>query len=477
MTLATLLVVTLVTVLALSALSRRADLRRAKRNALPQTPLHDSLTGLPNRVWFQSRLEQVLARVRRHGDVAAVLVLDVDKFSAINNGMGHEWGDAVLEQVARRLEELARTEDTVARMDGDQFVVLLEQFEDANSPARVAQRIIENFRAPLRPLGTELLVSLSIGVAVHISGETSAHALLRDASLALKRAKHHGPGRFEIFDAQLGYQAVDRLVLEAELRDALTEQELVVHYQPVVVLETLEIVGAEALVRWRHPTKGLLAPEQFIAAAEAAGLIAPIDRWVMGQACRMAAGLERGGLMDPRFRVNVNVSVLQLQSDRDFLEQTSVVLAGSGLAPERLVIEVTETIQGIEPFATALQQLRLMGVGVAVDDFGTGYSSLLRLRSLPVNIVKIDQVFVRGITDPANFAIVRAIVELAGVLGMDVIAEGIETPKQLQLVRSAGCHRGQGNFFSCAVPEERLEVMLRSGLPTTVGSRNPSSVW
>jgi EAL domain-containing protein (putative c-di-GMP-specific phosphodiesterase class I) len=260
------------------------------------------------------------------------------------------------------------------------------------------------------------------------------------------------------------------------MREAIAQRELVVHYQPVVLLDPIEIVGAEALVRWCHPTRGLLAPDQFIAAAEVMGLIAPIDRWVMEEACRMAVRIEQRGLIGPRFRVNVNVSLHQVRSDRDFLQETSLALAGSGLAPDHLVIEITETIQGIEPFATAFEQLRLMGVGVALDDFGTGYSSLWRLRSLPVSIVKIDQAFVRGITDPANFAIVRAIVELAEVLGMDVIAEGIETSNQLDLVRSAGCRTGQGNLFSSAVPEDQLEAMLRSGLPVTVGGSPLSSL-
>jgi diguanylate cyclase (GGDEF)-like protein len=476
-TLAVLVMATLVVVVVVSAVIRRVDVRRLRRQARPPAPLRDALTGLPSRAWLEGRLDQVMARAERHGDLAAVLVLDLDRFAEINTRMGPEWGDAVLVQAARRLEELARTEDTVARLDGDEFAMLLEQVADASAPARVAQRIAETFRTPLRLGDDDASVSFSIGVAVYLAGGTSSRDLLRDASFAMRRARQKGEGRFEIFDPELGHQAVTRLVLEARLREAIAEGELVVHYQPQVLTKTGEIVGLEALVRWGHPTEGLLAPDRFIAAAEETGFIVHIDRWVMEEACRTAAHLERRGLLGPRFRMNVNVSADELAADRDFLEETSQVLAASGLAPQRLAVEITETSRGIEAFAPALGQLRLMGVGVALDDFGTGYSSLSRLRSLPVSTVKIDQEFVHGITDPANFAIVRAVTELAGVLDMDVVAEGIETPRQLELVRSAGCPSGQGNLFSAAVPDGELEALLRWGLPGTRGSGSDAPTW
>ncbi len=462
MTLAILVVGSLLTVVLVSAAPRWLELRRARRRAQPAAHLHDELTGLPSRAWLHSRLDQVLARAKRHGFLTAVLVLDLDRFAAVNNRMGHEQGDQVFVLVARRLQELARTEDTVARLDGDQFVVLLEDVADPNSPARVAQRIIESFRTPLLLGEIEVTVSLSIGVAICGSGDASPSDLLRDGSLAMQRAKQKGNARFESFDSESGQLAINRLILEARLRDAASEGELVVHYQPVVVLATREIVGMEALVRWQHPVQGLLSPDQFVPVAEEAGLIVQIDRWVLEHAGRFVARLDQQGLISPRFRLNVNVSVHNF-GDRDFLEHIALTLARSGLAPERLVIEITETGQEIEPLTPGLEQLRLMGVGVALDDFGIGYSSLSRLRSLPVSVVKIDQEFVRGITEPSNFAIVHSITDLANVLGMEVIAEGIETQRQLELVRSAGCKRGQGYLFSRPVPEEQIGSILAQG--------------
>ena len=464
MTLVALVVATLIVAAAASALPRWLDLRRSRQSAAPVDPFHDPLTMLPNRAWLMDRLDQALARARRHGNVVAVLALDLDRFTAINNRMGHEWGDAVLRQVARRLQELARTEDTVTRMDGDQFAVLLEDIADANSPARVAKRIVETFRTPLDLGGNEVVVSVSVGVAVYFSGEVSGRELLRDAGLAMNRAKEKGKGRFEIFDAQLGKQAIRRLSLEARMRDAPGEGEMVVHYQPEVRLTTGEIIGMEALVRWQHPWQGMLPPGQFIPVAEETGLIVPVGRWVLRDACRALARLNHQGLLGYGFRLSVNVSVHQLQDDHDFLEFLAEALAGNGVAPRHLVVEVTETAQEMEPLAPVLEQLRIMGVGVAIDDFGTGYSSLSRLKSLPISVVKIDQRFVRGITDPANLAIVRSVADLADVLNVEVTAEGIETAHQLELVRSAGCNRGQGHYFSRAVPEEQLTVLLAGGV-------------
>jgi EAL domain-containing protein (putative c-di-GMP-specific phosphodiesterase class I) len=239
---------------------------------------------------------------------------------------------------------------------------------------------------------------------------------------------------------------------------------MVVHYQPEVLLESGRIIGMEALVRWRHPTHGLLSPDQFIPVAEETGLIVPLGRWVLKEACRAASDLQRRGATPSGFRLSVNVSVRQLQADADFLDFVADVTADLGLASRHLVIEVTETVQEMEPVAPVLEQFRVMGVGVAVDDFGTGYSSLSRLKSLPVNIVKIDQRFVRGIRDPADLAIVRSIVDLADVLGLDVTAEGIETRSQLEAVRASRCTRGQGYYFSKPVPEDQLEPMLSTGV-------------
>jgi diguanylate cyclase (GGDEF)-like protein len=445
-------------------LPRWLELRRSRRRSEEVDPFHDPLTLLPNRLWLLRRLDQALARARRHGYVVAVLALDIYRFGSINNRMGHDWGDAVLRRVAQRLREVAREEDTVIRLDGDQFAVLLEDLTDAHSPARVAQRILDSFRRPLDIGGNEVLVSFGIGVAVHFSGEIAGRELIRDASLAMARAKKKGSARFEVFDPGLAKQAIRRLGLEAELREAPHRGETEVHYQPEVLLETGRIIGMEALVRWRHPVHGLLGPDQFIPVAEETGLIVPLGRWVLKEACRTASDLQRRSATPSGFRLSVNVSVRQLQADANFLEFVADVLADLGLASRHLVIEVTETAEEMEPVAPVLEQFRVMGIGVAVDDFGTGYSSLSRLKSLPVNIVKIDQRFVRGIRDPADLAIVRSIVDLAEVLGLDVTAEGIETRSQLEAVRSARCTRGQGYYFSKPVPEDQLESMLTTGV-------------
>jgi EAL domain-containing protein (putative c-di-GMP-specific phosphodiesterase class I) len=308
------------------------------------------------------------------------------------------------------------------------------------------------------------VLSLCVGIAVSGAPDTSSHDLLRDGSLAMQRAKRKGGARFEILDPQLRRQAIGRLGLEARLREAAAEGELAVYYQPEVQLDTGEILGMEALVRWHHPTQGLLNPDEFISVAEDTGLIIPIGRRVLEEACAAAARMEREGLVGSAFTVNVNVSVAQLQNDPDFLDHTALVLAKNNLAPHRLTLEITETTKEIEPLGQMVERLRVVGVGLALDDFGTGYSSLSRLTSLPVSMVKVDQRFVRGIADPANLAIVHAVVDLAAALGMEVTAEGIETDHQLELVRAAGCRRGQGHFFCPAVPEGLFVETLRAGV-------------
>jgi diguanylate cyclase (GGDEF)-like protein len=458
-----LLVLVALGVPASAAALRRWVSRRAQEAVADVPRLRDGLTRLPSREWLEGRIDQALAQAVRDGCLVGVLVLDVDRLATVNDHMGREWGDRVLVETGRRLQLLARTEDTVARLDGDQFAVLLEHLSDANTAVRVAKRIVEEFRSPLE-LGEEgVVVSLSIGVAVSGAELASGHDLLRDGAFALGRAKGKGRGRFEIFDSRLRDRAMNRLSLEARMSEAVSEGELILHYQPEVVLDTGEIVGVEALIRWRHPTLGLLVPDQFVGIAEETGLIVPIGRWVLEEACAATARLERRGLIGPSFRVNVNVSVRQLQNDLEFLEHTATVLAQSNVAPRRLTLEITETFEAIESVSSALERLRVAGVGVALDDFGTGYSSLSRLTSLPINVIKIDQRFVRGIGDPANLAIVRSVPELGGALGMTVTAEGVETSRQLQLVQSARCTRGQGFFFSRPLAEPALWKLLEAG--------------
>ncbi|HEV2368911.1 MAG TPA: GGDEF domain-containing phosphodiesterase, partial [Acidimicrobiales bacterium] len=322
----------------------------------------------------------------------------------------------------------------------------------------------ESFRAPLNIGGNDVIITFSIGVAVDTAGDATPRELLLNASLAMERAKKKGKGRFEIFDRELGKQAIHRLNLETRLRQAPFAGEMRVHYQPEVLLESGRIAGMEALVRWQHPVHGLLGPDKFIPMAEETGLIVRVGRWILGEALATLGAIRRLTPLEDAFHLSVNVSVAQLEHDPDFLDHLGEVLAAEGILPGHLVIEITETAQEMEPLVEVLEQIRMMGVGVAIDDFGTGYSSLSRLKSLPASVVKVDQRFVRGIQDPANLAIVRSVVDLASVLNLEVTAEGIETPRQLELVRSAGCNRGCGYYFSKPVPREQLMELLVHGV-------------
>lgn len=461
MILIVLVVVTLVVVGLASVLPDWLQRRRARRAAPAPEVLCDPFTLLPNRVGFLQQVDRALARAGRQNHRVALMVLDVDRLGLVNNRLGYEWGDMVLRQVGLRLQTVARSGDTLGRLDGDCFALLLEKV-DASTPLRVARRVGEAFRAALDLGPHEVEVSLSIGVAISAGAVASSSELLRDACLALDRAKEHGSGRLEVFDSRLGKQAARRLSLEAGMKRALSDGEMVVHYQPEVLLRSGEITGMEVLVRWRHPSQGLLRPDQFIPVAEESGLIVPLGRWVLEEACGFAGRLRARGLVVPGFKLSVNVSMCQLRDDAGLLDHVAGTLAANGLSPDHLVVEVTETARELEPVETPLQRLRTMGVGVAMDDFGTGYSSLSRLRSLPLSALKIDQGFVRGIDDSSNLAIVRAVVGLADALGLTVTAEGIETADQLHTVRATGCRRGQGHYFSKAVPESRLTTLLKS---------------
>jgi EAL domain-containing protein (putative c-di-GMP-specific phosphodiesterase class I) len=347
---------------------------------------------------------------------------------------------------------------------------------DAHSPARVAKRIIDLFRRPVDLDGQEVIVGFSIGVAIHSQGEKTGRDLIHEASLAMERAKSKGKRGFEVFDAQLGRQAIRRLNLESRMRDAPSEGDMKLYYQPEVFLDSGRIAGMEALVRWQHPDQGLLEPDQFIPVAEETELIVPVGRWVLQEACHALRQLQRRELIDSNFRLSVNVSVHQLERDPHFLDAVSQALAGNGIPPRQVVLELTETAQEMEPLVEVLEQLRIMGVGVALDDFGTGYSSLSRLKCLPISVAKIDQRFVKGINDPANLAIVRSVCDLGNVLGLEVTAEGIETASQLQAVLSAGCLRGQGHYFSRAVPMGDLDRLLMLGvLPHTGMTPRPGT--
>ena len=434
--------------------------RRAFQEQLTRQAYHDALTGLPNRALFQSRLEVALARAGRRQRTIAVLFVDLDRFKIINDSLGHDTGDDLLVAVAKRLQESVRDEDTVARLSGDEFTVLLEEVEDEVEAASVAQRIIDDIRQAIDLEGHQVFVGASVGIALSQNGEDRAEDLLRDADLAMYRAKERGRSRYEIFEVTMGARARLRLDLESELRRALENDELVLHFQPEVSLRSGRIIGAEALVRWEHPERGLLMPDEFIPMAEESGLIIPVGRYVMQKACAQAVEWrERFGIGAPA-RVSVNVSGRQLPT---LVRDVARVLGRSGLDPRSLVLEITESVVMDDPEAAILtfEALRHMGVALAIDDFGTGYSSLSWLKHFPISTLKLDKSFVQGLgVDPADRAIAQSVLTMADCLDVTVTAEGIETVEQADELVSLGCVSGQGYYYARPQAAEEMAKLL-----------------
>jgi diguanylate cyclase (GGDEF)-like protein/PAS domain S-box-containing protein len=420
--------------------------RKALEQKLTFQAFHDPLTRLANRSLFRERVEHALER-RQSGDIA-VLFIDLDNFKTINDSLGHAAGDHVLVETAHRLRSALRAEDTAARLGGDEFGVLLED-ADVTASARVAERIRSALGVPFWVVGQEVYISASIGIATREPGDTAIE-LLRNADVAMYTAKTKGKARFEIFEAGMHDAVVARLGLEAELRRALERQEFVVHYQPIVKLESGEVIGAEALVRWQHPTRGLVPPLEFIPLAEETGLIVPLGAWILRQACRQLAEWQRlrgGG--DP-FVMNVNLSSRQLVREA-IADEVAAAIDESGIRASWLVLEVTETVLMADPVvaATALGHIRDLGVRVALDDFGSGYSSLSHLRRFPIDIVKIDKSFVDDVAaDGVESAIARSIIDLGRAMQIDTVAEGIEADEQAEALRALGCEYGQGYYFA-----------------------------
>jgi diguanylate cyclase (GGDEF)-like protein/PAS domain S-box-containing protein len=431
---------------------------------LVQRALHDQLTGLPNRMLFMDRLEQALERSARRGKFAAVLFLDLDRFKLVNDNLGHDHGDQLLVQVADRLRGCLRRVDTIARIGGDEFTVLLEDVGLSADAALVAERIIEAFRGSFRIENQEIFVGASIGIALGGRDQgTTAQGLLRNADIAMYRAKANGRACFEVFKSSMRETVKGRLKMETELRRALDRGELRLHYQPQVDLRSARIVGLEALVRWEHPERGLIPPGSFIPIAEETGLILPIGRWVLETACRQAS-LWRA---DPEIGLDlvmaVNLSPRQFRHPR-LVQDVGQVLAESGLDASGLEVEITEGTAMGDADATVktLEHLKAIGIRLAIDDFGTGYSSLGYLKRFPIDVLKVDRSFVAGL--PANrgdAAIVRAVVGLTRALGLKAVAEGVETKEQLVELRGLGCDQGQGYLFGRPTATEVADVMLR----------------
>jgi diguanylate cyclase (GGDEF)-like protein/PAS domain S-box-containing protein len=436
--------------------------RKALEQRLMQQALHDPLTGLPNRTLFMNRLEHALDRGRRRESSVAVLFMDLDNFKFVNDSLGHEAGDLLLVAVSNRVQPCLRSEDTIARLGGDEFAVLIEDVKYTSEPAYVAQRIVEELQAPFTLGSQPVVITPSIGIAVGDSAQDPPEHLLREADLAMYRAKEDGKARHRVFDPSMEYETTERLRLENDLRRALQRDEFRVHYQPVVHLGTSRTVGMEALVRWQHPERGVILPDDFVPLAEEIGLIIPLGRWVLREACRQAHRWQKRHPAEPPLSMGVNLSTRQL-GDSDLVEDVEGLLRETGLDPECLILEITESaVVGAEEHRfDTLRRLHAMGVRFALDDFGTGYSSLSYLKRLPVSLLKIDRSFVEAIgQDAEDEVLVSGIVYVASGLGLSVVAEGVETPEQLARVKSLGCELGQGNFFSEPVSSDEAGELL-----------------
>ena len=438
------------------------DRKRAEERLLYDA-FHDALTGLPNRALFIDHLKLSVERAKRRKDRQfAVLFLDFDRFKIINDSLGHMVGDQLLVGIARRLEACLRPGDTVARLGGDEFTVLLEDLNDTREAIEVAERLQQTLSLPFNLKGSEVFTTVSIGIALSTIGYEHAEEVLRDADTAMYRAKLNGKARHELFDKAMHASAMTLLQLETDLRRAIERKEFVLHYQPIVALETGVIRGFEALVRWQHPERGFISPIDFIPIAEETGLIIPIGQWVLEEACRQIRKWQDQFPQHPPLQISVNLSGKQF-TQANLIEQISRLLRETEIDPHTLKLEITESMmmENIDTAINMLEQLRRLGIELSMDDFGTGYSSLSYLHRFPISTLKIDRSFVSRMTsNNENAEIVRTIVMLARNLDMNIVAEGVETEGQLAQLKSLECEYGQGYFFSKPVAAEGAARLL-----------------
>jgi diguanylate cyclase (GGDEF)-like protein/PAS domain S-box-containing protein len=446
------------------------DVSAARAMSLEMThnAQHDVVTGLPNRLLLNDRVSQSIALARRQNRSIAVLFLDLDNFKYINDSLGHDAGDKLLQSISKRLLAAVRSSDTVSRQGGDEFVILLSEIAYPEDAATSAKKILLALNVPCLIGGSDLYTTGSVGISIYPDDAGDAETLIKNADTAMYHAKQNGRNNFQFFRNEMNHKALERQSLEGDLRRALEREEFLLHYQPKVDLSTGEITGAEALIRWKHSDRELIPPSQFVPVAENCGLIVQIDNWVLQAACRQARQWQDAGL--PFKRISINVSATEFRN-KGFVAGVKTALRETGLEPRYLDLELTESVlmANAKVAVSVLRELKTMGLHLAVDDFGTGYSSLSYLQEFPIDILKIDRSFVQRITgDADDSTIVRAIIDMGKNLNLRVIAEGIETQQQLAFLQTQHCEEGQGYLFSRPVDAAQFAHLLQSGVRETV---------
>ena len=439
-----------------------SEMRQRAEGKIRYLARHDNLTGLANRAVFVEALQQKMASVRRGGRSFAVLYLDLDHFKDVNDTLGHPIGDLLLQAVAERLQASIREMDTVARFGGDEFAVLETDIQEPEAAAVLADKILKTLNDPFSIQGNQIRSGTSIGIAVYEPNSPDVEALLSQADEALYRAKSEAKGTYRFFTDEMDKEVQVRVALKTELREAIDSDQLILMYQPQVNIDTNRIIGLEALVRWQHPKRGLIMPDEFIPAAEKSGLIVPLGRWVLQRACRQMKEWLDAGIAPPL--IAVNVSGQQFKRSLELENEIGAILAETALPPKLLELEITESVfmEASQEHDDVLMRLRKSGIRISIDDFGTGYSSLSYLGRFPVDRIKIEKSFMLDLTPTSpNAKIIRAAISLAHELTLDAIIEGVETADQVELLKSWDCHKAQGLYFSKPLPATEITRLLR----------------